>query len=397
MAGRGWWIFLIALFLLGLGLQEYLLSALAAMLAMVSGLAHWWRERSLDQVYYHRRLYYTRGFPGETIALNIEVENKKLQPLSWLFTEDTWPVSVAPVEPNVVTPTEFPEVVKLINLFSLRWNEKARRSYTLELRKRGVYALGPVKLESGDLFGIFSHSRQDEQTDLLTVFPEPLPPEFLGLPANDPFGDRRSRRKLFEDPSLPMGVREYRPEDDFRRVHWPATARVGSLQSKVYQPISGKVLVICLNVSTMIHTWQGYLPELLEHLVRVTAGLAQLGLQDGYRVGLVSNGCLAHADQPFRVSPGRSPGQLASLFATLAAVTPIVSDDFERFLSMEVTHLPYGATLVVVTGLVTPTLPETLLKIKRHGHLITLFTYEHKPPPWIPGIQVYHHPFYETH
>ena len=29
-------------------------------------------------------------------------------------------------------------------------------------------------------------------------------------------------------------------------------------------------------------------------------------VEDGYSVGLFSNSCLAHADQPFRIPPGRS-------------------------------------------------------------------------------------------
>ena len=129
-----------------------------------------------------------------------------------------------------------------------------------------------------------------------------------------------------------MGVRDYHPEDDFRRMHWPATAHTGQLQVKVYQPASAQVMMVCLNVSTLAHYWEGILPELLEHLVRVTASIVQQGLQDGYRVGLVSNGCLAHADQPFRVPPGRSPDQLAHLLSTLAGVTPLVTGSFDRFL-----------------------------------------------------------------
>jgi uncharacterized protein (DUF58 family) len=287
----------------------------------------------------------------------------------------------------------------LVNLFSLRWFERARRNYSILLRKRGVYRLGPAKLESGDLFGLFEKAGEgDADTatlDTVTVFPEPLPFRELRLPTEDPFGDRSARRRLYEDPNRPMGVRDYHPEDDFRHIHWPATAHTGDLQVKVYQPISARVMVICLNVSTFPHYWEGTYPGLLEHLVRVTATLVQRGLEDGYQVGLVSNGCLAHADQPFRVPPGRSPKQEARLLEVLAGVTPFATASFERFLMAEISRLPYGATVVIVTGLTTSALVETIFRIKQHGWRITLLTFAPGDPPDIPGVSVIHQPYIE--
>jgi uncharacterized protein (DUF58 family) len=58
-----------------------------------------------------------------------------------------------------------------------------------------------------------------------------------------------------------MGIRPYHPEDGFRRIHWPATARTGELQVKVFQPVTARVMVICLNVSTETHYWMGYSPK----------------------------------------------------------------------------------------------------------------------------------------
>lgn len=395
MAPVTWWPFLILVFLLGILLKVYLLAAFSVMLAVVSLLARWWNHRALENVIYHRRLHYRRGFPGEQVALQVEVENQKFLPLSWLRIQDLWPSAVGPVEESVLKPTHTPELGYLVNLFSLRWYERSRRSYGLLLRKRGVYRLGPARLESGDLFGLFEQIEENEQPDYLTVFPEPLPFETLKLPAEDPFGDRRAQRRLYEDPNQPMGVRDYHPEDDFRHVHWPATAHTTQLQVKVYQPISARVLVVCLNVSTLPHYWEGTYPGLLEYLVRVSATLVQRGLQDGYRVGLISNGSLAHADQPFRVPAGRSSEQLSRLLSALAGVTPFVTGPFDRFLMAEMPRLPYGATLMIVTGLMTPALAETILRLRQHGRQITLLSFARNKPPSIPGVQVSHLPYTE--
>jgi uncharacterized protein (DUF58 family) len=243
------------------------------------------------------------------------------------------------------------------------------------------------------LFGLYHRSEEKDPVELLTVFPDLLHFRDLQLPAEDPFGDRRSRRRLYEDQNKPIGVRDYLPEDSFRRVHWPATAHTGQLQVKVYQPTSANIMVVCLNVSTFARHWEGTNPELLEHVIKIAATLVTKGIEDGYRVGLIANGCLAHADQPFRIPPGRSPKQLAALLEALAGVTPVVTGPFETFLIRQVPRIPYGATLLVVTSVTNPELFEALLQLKAHGRHITLLSFAKDPPQQIPGVRTFHSPF----
>jgi uncharacterized protein (DUF58 family) len=394
MAPLSWWPFLWLIFLLGLLARAYPLAAFAFMLLVISGIALWWKKHALDGVSYQRKFFYRRGYPKETLDMQVEVENRKFLPLPWLRVQDSFPFPVGPEDESLLRPTHIPDLGTIVSLFSLRWYERDRRLFSLLLRKRGVYRLGPARLESGDLFGLFEQTDESGPVDYLTVFPEPLPFQSLPLPSEDPFGERQTRRPLYEDPNRPMGVRDYQPEDDFRRIHWPATAHTGELQVKVYQPVSARVLVICLNVMTLPHYWEGTDPELLEHLVRVAAALVERALKDGYRVGMVSNSSLAHADQPFRVPPGRSRNQLVNLFTALASVTPFVTGTFDRFLIAEVPRLPYGATLVVVTAILNDELVDTLLQLKHHGRRIVLLSFARQSPPPMQGIQVHHVPYH---
>ncbi len=393
MPANRWLPLLAAMFLLGALLDLPFLTTLSAALAVLIGTATWWSSHSLDGILYRRRPHYRRAFPGEQVSLRLEVENRKLLPISWLRVEDPWPLPVGPEDEEVIIPSHIPDRGLLINVFSLRWFERARRRFTLRFRKRGLYKIGPTRLQSGDLFGMYENSKELDNTEFLTVFPNLVPFASLDLPAEDPFGDRRSRRRIFEDPNRPMGVREYRPEDSFRRVHWPATARMGELQVKVYQPTSAQLLMVCLNVATLEHHWEGYLPELLEHLVSTASTVLFQGVQDGYQVGLISNGCLAYSDRPFRIPPGRSPHQLANLLEALAAVTPIVTAPFERYLIQEMPKVHYGASLVIVTAMTSPELSETLLQLKRKGRRITLISLATEAPLSILGVRTVHLPF----
>jgi uncharacterized protein (DUF58 family) len=329
------------------------------------------------------------------VPFDIVVENGKLLPLTWLRTQDALPKAIAPQEEDLLAPSHIPTEGLLTNIFSLHWFARVRRHYTLVFRRRGVYQAGPVRLESGDLFGFFDASRQLPDRERLTVFPHLIPFSTMHLPTDDPFGDLNSRRRLYEDPTVPVGVREYHPEDDFRRVHWPATAQTGTLQAKVYQPVSARVVVVCLNAATFRRHWEGTYPPLLEHVISAAATLVTRALEDGYRVGLVSNGCLTNSDQPFRIKPGRSPQQHACLLEALAGVTPLVTASFDRFLMREVPRLPYGATLMVLTAVTSPEITETMVRLRQHGRRITLIAFGQDPPQAIPGVRVVHSPFRE--
>jgi uncharacterized protein (DUF58 family) len=395
MSFERWYPILIGVSIIGLFFRIPFLVALSLSLLVVLGLAQWWQKRSLNNVLYQRKFKYTRAFPGECHPVKLEFENRKLLPLSWLRVQDPWPKMVGPEDDSVLAPSHVTDLGYLTHVFSLRWFERAHRSYPLIFRKRGVYTLGPAQMESGDLFGIFSSGKQIGPVEQLTVFPALIPLEKVELPPENPYGDQRSRRRLFEDPNRPMGVREYHPEDSFRKVHWPATARTGQLQVKVYQPTSARVVVLCLNVSTYHRYWEGVYPELLERLLSIAATLVTRSVDDGYRVGMISNGCLANSDQPFRIPPGRSANQLSHLLQALAGVPPVVVAPFDRFLMREVPKVPYGATLVVLTAVMSAGLAETLLRLKRHERQITLISLAEDIPPQILGVNVIHMPFNE--
>ena len=389
-----WLLFSGIVFLFGAITDIPYLMTFSAALGVLLGITSWWRRHSLDGVVYRRRPYYRRAFPGENVPVQVDIENRKPLPLSWLRIEDPWPLAVGPEDETILVPSYVPDEGLLTNVFSLRWFEKMRRNYTLLFRKRGLYKVGPATLQSGDVFGMYEVQRKDEHANYLTVYPKILPLERLDLPAEDPFGDRRSRRRIFEDPNQPMGVREYRPEDGFRRVHWPATARTGQLQVKVFQPTSAQVAMICLNATTF-ENHHGVYAELFEHLVSVSATLADRYFKDGHQVGLISNGCIAHSFRPLNISPSRSLKQLGALLEALAEISPMGMIPFEKFLIREMPRVPYGASLLIISALTPPVLMETLARLKRHNREITLLSLAQEPPKEIPGMKILHRPFQE--
>jgi uncharacterized protein (DUF58 family) len=376
---------------IGLILRERAIFALAASILTVIPVAWWWMRVSLQHVEYERALDKRRAFPGEQVAMSIRITNRKLLPLSWLEASDEIPMAL-PLVNGTLMPTHIPEIGSVENALSLRWYERVTRDYVLSCKARGVHNLGRVHLTSGDLFTLFEQTEDRDTDDQLIVFPRIWPIEDLGLPSKDPFGEQKAPRRLIRDPLRTVGVRDYRPEDDLRHIHWKATAHTGDLQVRVYEPTASLDLVILLNVTTLEHHWQGVLPELFERTISVAGSIATWAIGKKHKVGLVTNGCLVQSDQPARVPPGRSPEQLPAILEMLAGVTPFATASIERILHRESPRLPWGATLVVVTAIVTDRLAEAFVNLRNAGRRLALVSLEDDPPPLLQSVTTFHLP-----
>lgn len=361
-------------------------------LLLIIAVSRVWKNLSLVGVTYERSFDRTRVFPGEAIAMTLTVGNHKPLPLTWLQFQDELPIA----------PGESDEIAKLAsevagkhlyqNTFSLHGREKTQRHTTLTFSRRGYYKLGPVTYRSGDIFTLFTREQQRRYIDTLVVYPQIWPLTELGLPAKEPFGDLRVRRSLFSDPVKTQGIRDYQPQDRFRDVHWKATARRGHLQTKVYDPAVGMTMAVFLNVATYPKHWMGFNPDLLERAVSVAASIANFGVEQKWSVGVYANGSVPNSDQPIRILPGRSPEQLNHLLEGLAVVTEFATGSIEKMILRESPGLPWAATVVVVTAVVTDEILITLLRLKEAGRRVVLISLADAPPPVFGDMLTYHIP-----
>ena len=109
-----------------------------------------------------------------------------------------------------------------------------------------------------------------------------------------------------------------------------------------------------------------------------------------YALGLVANGTYPESDQRLRIMPGRSPDQLRRVLEALAAVSYFVTSPIETLLRRESMSLPWGATLIVITPLVTDKLLAELLRLQTAGRRLALVSLdENWTPPPLPDLIVY--------
>jgi len=377
---EAWIVLAILLTIAGLLFRFEAFLVIGAMLITIVAVSWVWNRLALFGLTYQRNFSVKRAFVGEDVELELTVSNHKFLPLPWLEIKDIYPVEL-PLQGIEIIKRADTNQGELTTVWSMKWYETVKRPYQFKASARGFYRFGPTKVETGDLFGLFlsTHRREDDQ--LFIVYPKVVPLTSLGLPAKEPFGDQRAPLFMFEDPVRTVGIRDYRPEDDFRRVHWKASARRQTLQTRVLEPASTHNLIVCLNVATLEQHWRGVIVDALEQVVSIAASVCYHSIEQRWQTGLLANGALPRSDQPIKVPPGRSPDQITALLEMLAAVTPFATAPIEKLLAAESPRLPWGSTLVVISALVTESLAATLLDLKQMGRRVVLISLDPTPPP----------------
>lgn len=385
---RSWLPLNLALIFLGLVFDSGPLIGLAVFLLAAGYLARFWAAHVLDDLRYERIIPESRAFAGEDVTFTLRLSNDKLLPVPWVEVRDAIPEGI-PIDEKHAAVTPYPGYVYLVRSTHLTWYQRVNWPMEFEAPARGYYRLGPARITSGDVFGFYPVQREYETFDNVIIYPAIYDLPDLGLPAQRPFGERKGQERIFEDPSRIAGLREYRPGDPMRRIDWKASARAQALQSRLYEPSSTLHMLIVLNVNTMAHAWEGFLPDVLERSISAAGSVARYGFESGYAIGLIANGAYPESDRPMRVPVGRRSDQLMRVLEALAVIGPLTTTPIERVIDREAQSFPFGATLVCVTSRMDPPLAASLQAVAASGHSVNVLSLAEGDFPEMRGVRVY--------
>ena len=408
---RVWYIVALAFFLLSALSQQPLLF-LASLFTLLIGLVpNLWYRLALRHLVVRQSVDHHHAFYSEDITLSVSIENRKLLPLPWLQVENRITPSLALVPRK----TSRLQVVKRDTLSStwLLWSfQRVTRHYRLRCEKRGLHTFGPIRLSSSDPFGWLERDLIVPAMESLLVYPPLVPLAAPGLVPVNPPGEHVLPRPLLEDPLRVSGIRDYVPGDDPRRIHWKATAHAGALQSKVYEPPALRRLLILLDVWNYQQRTGETDAETQEFTISAAASLAMWALDEGYMVGLLTNGALAASlsDQEkmkakakqsiqqeaakrdvhrgdgeivllpeivsgsARVPFASDHKQYELLLSTLARLAPQYNSSIRAVIDMTEEMFPDGTTILLVSAassLDEGTI-ERLLEMRRRGNAVYL-------------------------
>ena len=384
-----WIAIFIILIIIGIFAGQGLVIGFGMMGLLVAGVSWMWNKVSLEDVFYERTLSQNRVFMGEEVQMSISLINKKPVPLGRLEAEDDIPIEIEFLDAEMV-PSANPSTHTLRHTTSIAWYERIRWEYTIKCSQRGLFKIGPVHVESGDLFGFFNNEKTFSHQDYLLVYPRVVPLIELGMPASRPLGDVKGGLRIYEDASRPSGLREYQQGDPMKIVDWKASARMQRLQVRTFEPSTTVTIVLAVDVDTTAHYWEGYSSVNLERVTTAAASLATYVTERQYSLGLFSNGTPMLADRPMKVPPSQSPEQLTIVLEALATIRPLAMGQMWAQLAQNARQFPLGATLVIVTAFFQPEMTDVIHTLKGHGYKLVIVHVGDGEWPQMPeGILVY--------
>lgn len=284
----------------------------------------------------------SRLYPGEELALSVSAANRKLLPV-WVRTEVSLPVRLAaggnagaetvaaraapaflvaraagPDEPHLLISRES----------GLLWHQRVLWQERLVALRRGVYRLGPLQVQAGDILGFFNRRKEPGECVDLVVYPRLVDLAPLPVPVRDFFGLQTAKTPV-EDPVHHVGTRDYDGSRPARHIHWKASARLGQLQEKVYEPTSQASVLLLVDAASFAdppavpgENAPAGREALFERALEAAASLAVRLEAARVPVGLAVNGALAGGGPPV-LPAGRGPHQVGQLLEILARLTRV--------------------------------------------------------------------------
>lgn len=322
-------------------------------------LSVWWSRRALGHVLLSRQ-FAAWAFLGEKVNIRLHLRNKGWLPVLWMRIQESLPVGLS-------------SVPAFEHVTTLGPREETQVEYVLEARKRGCYPIGPLFATSGDIFGLGGTARMEGGAQTLTVYPRIIPLTSIDIPSQSPQGTLRHTQPIFEDPTRILGKRDYAAGDSLRRVDWKSTATTGRMQVKIFEPSIALETLIFLNLNADDYYYQSRIDS-TELAIVIAASVAAWVAGKQQTVGLKMNGrdALAVDSIPPYLPPRKGRAQLMRILEALARVEMTQESSFSAMIRQQRYHLPWGTSLLVISGGADESLLDELHQARRAGQNVLL-------------------------
>jgi uncharacterized protein (DUF58 family) len=215
--------------------------------------------------------------------------------------------------------------------------------YSCLCSRRGKYRLGPVTAYFFDPLGIFYFRRVYPVYSQLYVYPKAFSiAEFPRLKKGFlPWFGLEAGRSAGDEGEF-YGIREYRPGDPLKTIHWISTARKNRLIVRQLQRQTYLRATMIFNLEKDKNYGEGR-ESICEYTIKIAASIAQYLSQKG-----VSLEVAAHAQELTHIPANKGSQHLEDIFKFLAEAQPesrvSLAEVFQEFCRF----IPDDTTLIII-------------------------------------------------
>ena len=314
---------------LGAALRVPSLVAFALALLLLVALAGATARRRLARLGARRSLA-AGAFEGEEVRVEIALENHGRAPVPFVEVVDSFGAALA-------------DRKALLDPGPLRPGRRHRLAYRTQCsRLWGVYTVGPLSLSVSDPLGLFFPRRPLPDVRPFDVFPQVHAVGGLDrLGARTSFAPSETTTDRSGRSAAYLGVRDFRPGDELRRVHWPATARYARPMVKEFELDLTPCFTLFIDLGREHRAGTGR-KSTLEYVVRTAASLLAAAARRGDTVQLFG--------ESLALPPGRGDLHLAHALDRLIRVRQDGALSLLDLFGRERAAVPPGSTAALVSA-----------------------------------------------
>ena len=265
---------------------------------------------------------------GQETEARVRLKNRSSVTKVWLEAEDETDM---PGEPGRT-------VVTLPARGTRNWR------VSVNCARRGVYSAGPVRVTTGDPFGLFRLTRNYGEQQRLLVLPRPEELPYFWSPVAQLPGEGIVRRRTHYVTPNASGVREYYPGDSYNRIHWRSTARLGRLMVKTFEMDPTSNVWVLLDLDERVQAGEGD-ESTEEYGVRIATSLAYHFVQSNRVLGL-----MAWGEDVVMLEPTRGSQQYGRILEAMAVARATGGTALASVLEEEGRRFGRHTTLIVITA-----------------------------------------------
>jgi len=252
---------------------------------------------------------------------------------------------------------------------SLRNGDDVEFTFMVSPKVFGMYKVGPIRVRSLDLLGLFLEEETIDSYFDLKVYPEVQYVSKLQIKprkARNWPGEILTRKSGTSQAFY--GIRSYMPGDSLRRINWKASSRSEELLSNQFMSEFGGDVIIVLDLRSA--SVLGDPPDsTMTYATRAAAMVAYRLIRDRNRVGMIALG-----NSLYKIRPGFGRRQFDRLLTCMVEIKPGDTwniGNLAGYLSMFFSKM---TQIIVITSLMDDKSYESVAEISSKGYQVLVIS-----------------------